>query len=169
MRGEAKRRTRNPRNPAMKKGWITLLVLLVLFIPSILIFWVFAPAALDLPSTIDPKASTYGDAVERLQSSSEMLVTVTLAITGAAGLLTARTKNRNALIAIFAFLTFTSAVVSVFFASRVGYAGALTLAADEGDILALASMFDAQAISALLAGLFLAAIAVIDAGLSNEG
>ena len=148
----------------MRAVSIILLVLFVIAVPSILIFWVFAPPPLDLPASIDPKAPGYVAAVERLQSSSDMLVTVTLAIAGAAGVLTARAKKAKTLIAFFAGLTFTSAVVSIFFASRIGHAGALTLAAVQGDILALANMFDAQATSALCAGLFLAALAVVDAG-----
>jgi hypothetical protein len=148
----------------MKTVWIVILVALVLTVPAILIFYVLAPAPLDLPACIDPHAATYADAVERLQSSSEMLVTVTLAIAGAAGVLTARAKKAKTLIAVCASLTFTCAVVSVFFASRIGYAGALTLAANDGDILSLVSIFDSQGIATLLAGLFLGALAVVEAG-----
>lgn len=148
----------------MRTTWIVILVLLVLTVPAFLIFYVLAPAPLDLPASIDPKAATYSDAVERLQSSSEMLVTVTLAIAGAAGVLTARAKRAKPFIATFASLTFTCAIVSIFFASRIGYAGALTLAANDGDILSLLNMFDSQGISALLAGIFLGSLAVIEAG-----
>lgn len=147
----------------MNKRLKALIVAGVILVPLFLIFYVWAAPAADPAVVIDPKSPNYPAAVQSLQSTSDLLVTVAMAVLGAIGLLMVRLKRANAPVVAFAALGFVGALMSIFFASRLGFTSAFTLAATKGDIATLLALLDNQAISTLVAGLSLAAIAVLEA------
>ena len=147
----------------MHRGLKALIVGGVIVFPLFLIFYVWAPPAADPAVVIDPKSPNYVAAVQSLQSTSDLLVTVAMAVLGAIGLLMVRLARANTAIVAFAALGFFGALMSIFFASRLGFTSAFTLAATKADIATLLGLLDNQAIATLVAGLSLAAIAVLEA------
>jgi hypothetical protein len=114
-----------------------------------------------LPPAFDPKAAHYPDAIERLESTSEALITVALATIGGAGFLLLR-RSSVALLA-GAAAVFMCSVQSLYYATMLGHFSALTLAADQGDIKNLVPLLDNQALALLAAGISLALTAGIAA------
>ena len=147
----------------MHRGLKALLVAGVLIVPLFLIFVVWAAEPADPNVFIDPKSPNYPAAVQSLQSTSDLLVTVAMAVLAAIGLLVARLAKASPVIVAFAALGFIGSLMSIFFACRIGFLSAFTLAATNGNVVALLDLLDNQAVATLIAGLSLAAIAVLEA------
>jgi len=140
----------------------------VILVPIILIFFVWPPARPDPLMVLDPKAENYPAAVASLRSTSDLLVTVAMGVLGGIGLLMVRLSRANPLVIGFAGAGFIGALMSIFFASRLGFLAAFTLAAPKHDIPGMLSMLNNQALATLVAGLSLAAIAVLEAFADKE-
>jgi hypothetical protein len=147
----------------MHRGLKTLLVAAVIVVPLFLILFVWAPPPQDPSLLIDPRSPNYPAAVQSLQNTSDLLVTVSMAVLGAIGLLVARLGKSTVTIMVFAAIGFMGSLMSIYFGCRVGFTAALTLAATRVDVMPLLDLLNNQAISALVAGLSLAAIAVLEA------
>jgi hypothetical protein len=144
-----------------KIAWV--LAVASALLPAI-ILWQFGLelSPIEPTSAFDPKAEHYPEAIERLENTSQMLVTITLATLGAAGLIVTRSSSvlqRGAAASVF----FCS-VASLYCATKLGYAAALTLAADKGDITRIAPLLDSQALAALVAGFVLGGMAIFSGG-----
>lgn len=135
----------------------------VILLPLLLVFFVWTPDAPDPGLVLDRNALNYPAAVLSLRSTSELLVTVAMAVLGAIGLLMVRLRRSSPLIVGLAATGFIGALMSIFFACRVGFNAAITLAAPGGNVEKVTEMLNNQAMATLLAGLSLAAIAVLEA------
>lgn len=129
--------------------------------------WLLAIDAgpIETPATFNPKAEAYPDAIERLEATSQMLVTVVLATLGGAGLLIFR--QSSILMRAAGLAVFGCSVQALYYATKLGYASALTLAAEQGDITRLSPLLDNQAMATLIAG-FVLGVMVLLAGLSEK-
>jgi cytochrome bd-type quinol oxidase subunit 2 len=145
-------------------------VAVVLLVPLFLIFYVWAPPPQDAELVLDTRAVNYPAAVLSLRSTSELLVTVAMAVLGAIGLIVARGARSGPLIIGLAATGFVAALMVIFFAGKVGVLAAYTLAASNGDhVAALLSMLNNEAVATLVAGLSLAVIAVLEAFAAEKG
>jgi len=152
MRGTSKK-------PSMKAFYVAGVIL----VPLILVFFVWTPNAPDPGLVLDPSAENYPAAILSLRSTSDLLVTVAMAVLGAIGLLMVRLRRASPLIVGLAATGFIGSLMSIFFACRVGFNSAITLAAPKGNVEMVTDMLNNQAMATLLAGLSLAAIAVLEA------
>ena len=146
----------------MKRGsFLGAMPAIAVAVVPIALVWIVAAdiSAITIPAAFKPNAEHYPEAIERLESTSQMLVTVTLATLGAAGFLLM--NNRSALNAAAAFAIFGCSVLSLYYATKLGFYAAVSLAADQGDIVRIAPLLDNQAIAALVAGLMMGGMAMI--------
>jgi len=144
-------------------------VAVVILIPLFLIFYVWAPPPQDTDLVLDTGAVNYPAAVLSLRSTSELLVTVAMAVLGAIGLMVARGARSGALIIGLAATGFIAALMVIFFAGKVGVLAAYTLAAPNGgDVASMLAMLNNEAVATLIAGLSLAVIAVLEAFAAAE-
>lgn len=140
-----------------------LYVAAVIAVPLILIMWVWAPAPEEASMHLDPKSPNFPAAIQSLRSTSDLLVTVAMAVLGAIGLLMVRLGRSSPLIVGFAATGFFGALMGIFFAGKVGFLAAFALASPKSDIRMMLEMLNLQAVATLIAGLSLASIAVLEA------
>jgi len=162
-------RTLDLKGAHMNRRLKPLFVAGVIIVPLILIFFVWPPPSEQPGMVLEPNSLNYPAAVLSLRSTSDLLVTVSMGVLGGVGLLMVRMAKADPLIIAFAGLGFIGALMSIFFASRLGFLAAFTLASPKGDIPAMLSMLNNQALATLLAGLSLAAIAVLEAFADKGG
>jgi predicted Na+-dependent transporter len=120
-----------------------------------------ASGIVSLPEVIAPAETHFAQAVERLTSVSETLGTISLAMIAAAAFLASRQRSRRAWFALsLAYLIFVFNLLSLYFAVRLGYFSALSLAVDSRDIIMLVSFLDYQALTVLVAAGLLVSLAL---------
>jgi len=147
----------------MHRGLKALYVAGVIFIPLILIMYVWAPPPEQPGQMLDPRSPNFPAAVQSLRSTADLLVSVSMGVLGGIGLLMVRLGRSNPLIVFLAATGFMGALMTIFFACQVGFLGAVTLASPRGDLPRLLEMLNNAALSTLVAGLSLASIAVLEA------
>ena len=140
----------------------------VILVPLILILWVWAPAPEEADMMLDPRSPNFPAAIQSLRSTSDLLVTVAMAVLGAIGLLMVRLGRSSPLIVGFAAAGFLGALMGIFFAGTVGFLAAFALASPKSDIQMMMEMLNFQALATLIAGLSLASIAVLEAFADKE-
>lgn len=115
-----------------------------------------------IPAVINTSSPAYGEAVQRLESASHLLVTISLSILAAIIFLLMKLeiKSKKTCYGI-AYAVFVLSIVSVFLAIHLGYSAGMSLYAGTGDIVVLSEFLDEQAICVLLSASLLVAMFVI--------
>lgn len=131
-------------------------------LPIGLIAWLRdSSGVVSLPTIIAAKETHFPDAMDRLAAVSESLGTISLGMIAAGAYLVSRQKAAGRVYAsALAYLTFLFSLISIYFAVRLGYFSALSLAVGSRDIIMLVSFLDYQAFCALIAAGLLVSLAI---------
>ena len=136
------------------------LALCAALLPLFLILFLLKPADLVyVPHSLNPGSQAYSDAIERAASTSEVLITIALAIAGATVVWYLREAGRSARHYLL-YAVFVLSLVSMYSGVKLGYSASLTLASDEPDLMPLLALLRLQALLSLTGGLLLTGIVV---------
>jgi hypothetical protein len=130
------------------------------FLPLVLILFLLKPTDLVyVPHYLAPSSQNYSTAIERASSTSESLITITLAILGASAVWYLRDRGRSVRHYLL-YAVFVLALVSIYSGIKLGYSASMTLATGEPDLFPLLSLLKLQASLSLAAGLLLSGVVV---------
>lgn len=147
---------------------VVLLACLAALFPFLLIVYVLSGFDLvEIPHVQIPTSQNYADAIGRVASTSDSLVTIALTILGADVIWFLRDQQAHLIRHIGMYVVFLGCVTSIYLGTKLGYSAALTLSGVEPDIRPLLSLLRSESLLVLLSGLLLTGI-VIFGSLTSE-